>query len=356
MTTSFVKTEAEESDDFRFSFELAEEEQKMEQAPLGSKAMIIGSITFETLSDGEAVTDSGQFVRPMNRYTPDEHKQRKQHLRQHYLDRTKRMDGQDQLPVAQRFAAPEELETQKKRVQGFFLKDATERPPGLTKQTSSRRFLSRDSLSSSGQRPISTRSKSEIMEEGMADVEERKITRSELEEIFLERTGALVSEDRINHIFLKADTEGTGFVKANDVAAYITSIEPRKQRERKNCIYRSIMISISFWCVILFVVGAIANIITNLRQREYGDLHGDKSHSCWQIGAWAFQIGCLGLLFRDYDFERITFERLQLINQKLVRWIRRGTYPLYSRIFIIPSGRSFRPNSPLFCRFASHIR
>ena len=238
------------------------------------------------------------------------------------------MDGQDQLPVAQRFAAPEELETQKKRVQGFFLKDATERPPGLTKQTSSRRFLSRDSLSSSGQRPILTRSKSEIMEEGMADVEERKITRSELEEIFLERAGALVSEDRINHIFLEADTEGTGFVNADGVADYINSIEPRTQKERQNYIYRSIMMSISFWYSVFFVVGAIANIMTNLRQREYGDLHGDKSHYYWQVGAWAFHIGCLGLFFLDYDFERIEFERLQLMNQKLVRWIRRGTYPL----------------------------
>ena len=327
--TSFAKTEEEESDDFRFSLELADEEQEMEQASLGSKAKIISSITLETLPDGEAVTASGQFLRPTNRHTPHAPRQRKRHHRQHYyLDRTKRMDGQDQLPAAQRFAAPEDdLETQRKRISNF-LKDANERP-GSTKHTSSRRFLSRDSSSSSGQHPISTRSKSEIMEEGVADVEERKITRSELEEIFLERAGALVSEDKINHIFLQADTERTGFVNADGVADYINSIEPRTQKERQNYIYRSIMMSISFWCSIFFVIGTIATIMTNLRQREYGDLRGNKSLNYWQVGAsWAFHIGCLGLFFLDYDFERIEFERLQLMNQKLVRWIRRGTYPL----------------------------
>ena len=263
---SIVKTEEGELDDFRVSLELPDEAQKMEQAPLGSKSKIISSITLETLPDGETVTDSGQFLRPTNRYTPDEHKQRKQHHRQHYLDRTKRMDGQDQLPVAQRLATPEELETKTKRIRNFF-QDANERQV-LTKHASSRRFLSRDSSVLSGRgRLISTRSNSKIMEEGVPDVEERKITSSELEEIFLLRAGALVLEDRINHIFRQTDTEGTGFVNADGVADYINSIEPRTQKERQNYIYRSIILSISFWCSIFFVVGAIANIITNLRQR-----------------------------------------------------------------------------------------
>jgi hypothetical protein len=300
----------------------------MEQAPVESKAKIISPIsTLETLPQGEAVTDSGQFLQPTNRYTPEEHDKLKQ------LN-TNRIDGQDrvtfgmyelerdttQLRVALRFA-PEQREIQRKRISNFFLQDANE-TPGLTEQTSSSRFLSRDSFQQlpSDRQLISTRSKRKIMQE-------RKISRSQLEEMFLERADVLVSEDMINHVFHQADTEGTGFVHADDVANYINSIEPRTQKERQNYICRSILMSLSFWCAIFFVVGAIANIATNLRQREYGDLYG-KSHYCWQVGAWAFQVGCFGFFFLDYDFEKIAFERLQLTNQKLVGWIRRGTYPL----------------------------
>jgi hypothetical protein len=341
---SFVKTEEEESNDSRFSLELADEEQK-EQAPLGSNAKIISSITtHETLPEaGEAVTDSGQLLRPTNRYTAEEHERLKQLNRQYsrLVRRKNRMDhGQEDqlLRGAQRFT-PEELETRRKRrISNFFLQDANERQ-GLTKQTSSRRILSRDPLQlpSSSRQLISTRSKCIISTRSKCkitqeDLEERKITRSELEEIFLEGADALVSEERIDHIFLQADTEGTGFVHADDVADYINSIEPRTQKERQNCIYRSILVSISFWCYIFFAIGSVANIITNLRQREYGDLHG-ISHYYWQVGAWTFQIGCLGLFFLDYDSERIEFEHLQLMNQKLVRWIRRGTYPIIEYSF-----------------------
>jgi hypothetical protein len=335
--TSFVKTEEEESDDLRFSLELPDEEQ-MEQPPLGSSAKIISSTTLETLPAGEAVTDSELFLRTTNRYTPEEHELLKQLHRKHYIQRTKRMNGQDQLRVARRFAPGELVETQRKRIRNFFLTDPNE-IPALTKQTSSRRFLFHDSLFQlpSGRQLGSTRrSKSKIIQqerladyvEDVEDVEEQKISRSELEEIFLERANALVSEDRINQIFRQADIEGTGLVHADDVADYISSIEPRTPKERQNHIYRSILTSRSFWCAISFVVGAIANIITNLRQREYGDLHGDESHYYFQVGAWAFQIGCLGFLFLDYDFEKIAYESLQLMDQKLVRWIRRGAYPV----------------------------
>jgi hypothetical protein len=274
------KTEEEESKDFRFGLELADEEQK-DQAPLGStKAKRTSSIKLETLPEaGEA--------------------KRLKKLNKRYS--LVRMDhGQDQLlwGAIQRFT-PEELEARRKRrISIFFLQDANGRQ-GLTKQTANRQLISEDS-------------------------EERKITRSELEELFLERADALVSEDRINHIFLQADKDGNGFVHADDVADYINSIEPRTHKERQNCIYRSMLVSISFWCYTFFAIGSVIGVIKNLHEREYGDLHWMYG----QVGFWMFQIGCLGFFFLDYDFERIEFERLQLMNQKLVRWIRRGTYPL----------------------------
>jgi hypothetical protein len=227
---------------------------------------------------------------------------------------------------------------------------------------SSRRIISRDSI----QLPVG-RQRVSTWQEDVEDpaeyplehpLEDRKITRSELEEILLQPADVLVSEDRINQIFLQANTEGTGFVLADDVADRINSIEPRTQKERQNHIHRSILTSISFWCAILFVVGAIiANMITNLRQREYGDLHGEEFYYYFQVGAWTYQIGCLGFLFLDYEFERIAFESLQLMDQELVRWIRRGMYPpVYIRIFMISSERSYRPTSSCFCRFAPHMR
>jgi hypothetical protein len=265
---SFVKTaeKEEEPDVFCFSVELLAAEEQREQAPLGSKAKGTSSIALDTIADGEAVADSGQSLQPTNRYAPEEHEQQLKQLKQEYS-----------LSIGSR-----------NRIDGQF--------------------------------PRST------MQLG---VEERKITRAASWWRFSwsERPDSLVSEDRINHIFLQADTAGTGFIHADDVADYINSTEPRTQKERQYYIYRSILVSRSFWCYIFFAIGAASNITTNFRQREYGDLHGE-SHCYWQVGSWAYLVGSLGFLFLDYDLENIAFGRIRLLNQKLVRWIRLGTYPL----------------------------
>jgi hypothetical protein len=142
-----------------------------------------------------------------------------------------------------------------------------------------------------------------------------------LEEILLEIADTLVSEETTALIFLEADTEGAGFVHADDVANYINSIEPRTQKERQDYIFRSMLLSFSLWCWVFFFLGSIASISMALSGRKFGGLYGDPG-----IIPWLFQIGTLGFLFLDYDFEKIEFERLQSINQKLVRWIRRGRY------------------------------
>jgi hypothetical protein len=270
---SFAKTTEEEGepDDFCFSVELAAEEQ-MEQAPLGSKAKRTSSITLDTtIADGETATDSGQSsLQPTNRYALKDQEQQ--------LKQFKQLNRQYSLSIGSR-----------NRIDGQLF-------PRSTTQLG---------------------------------VQERKITRvaSWTRFSWSERPDALVSEDRINHIFLQADTAGTGFIHADDVADYIESTESRTQKERLYCIYRSILVSRSFWCYMLFAIGSTSNITTNLRQGEYGDLHGE-SHYYWQGGSWAYLVGCLGFLFIEYDFEKIASESMQLMKQKLVRWIRRGTYPL----------------------------
>jgi hypothetical protein len=293
---SFAKTTEEEGepDDFCFSAELAAEE-KMEQAPLGSKAKGTSHIALETTADGEADADSGQSLQPTNRCALEDHKQQ--------LKQLKQRNGQCSMSV------------------------------GSWNQTD-------------GHFPHSTT---------QLGVEERKITRVASWRRFSwsEQPDALVSEDRINHIFLQADTAGTGFIHEDDVADCIESTESRTQKERTCCTCRSILVSRSFWRCMSFAMGSTSNTTTNLREGEHGHLHGE-SHSCWQVGSWACLVGCLGFLLLDYDLENVAFRRIQSMNQKLVRWIRRGAHALKSNIHAIIW--KLQTKLTFFCRFASHAR
>jgi hypothetical protein len=214
------------------------------------------------------------------------------------------------IPVGMRYS-PGQLEATKKEwISGFFLQ-AAEEITSSQKPLSKTEFLSRYSVHNVSPRP----------RQRAKQPESRKITRGVLEKILLEIADTLVSEETTALIFLEADTEGAGFVHVDDVANYINSIEPRTQKERQDYIFRSMLLSFSLWCWVFFFLGCIASISMDFSGRKFGGLYGDPG-----IIPWLFQIGTVGFLFLNYDFEKIEFERLQSINQKLVRWIRRGRY------------------------------
>ena len=71
---------------------------------------------------------------------------------------------------------------------------------------------------------------------------------------------------------------------------------------------------------ILFIIGALCNIATNVQTREGGKLQGQHTNR-YLISAWFYQIGCIGFVLMVYNFEKAAVELSELTNQRLVKWI-----------------------------------